>query len=167
MRSILIFSLLVLSLFPACKRTNEHTQTQRQIAKCPKKQIEALPCGSCELVDRSNLSKGAACFVGVPVVLGAGAGLSSAILGSGCYMAAGVLSVIGIAGASVVGAVFLLCKGGQYLAQHARANKERERSSCKVCKKNHTEKEVQGQQDFHQKTAEDAQGAIQQEQALV
>lgn len=136
MRSILILSLLGLSLFPACKRNNEHTQSCARVTKCQKKQTEALHEGACELVDRSRLKKGAACLVGAPTVLGAGAGLSySVLVGPGCCVpgAAAVLIVAGITCVSVAGAVFLLCKGGAYLmhdsclAQHARANKERER----------------------------------------
>lgn len=130
MRYSLFLILLIFSFFPACKRINEHTQRKPVVAKHQIEQTKALPGETCELVDRSKLHKGVACLVGAPTVLGAGAGLSySVLIGPGCCVpgAAAFFAAAGIAGLSVVAAVFLLCKGGSYLCQHARANKERER----------------------------------------
>ncbi len=137
MRSILILSLLVVSLFPACKRNNKHTQSSAVSTKCQVVQAEAFPDGTCDLVDRTKLHKGVACLVAAPATLGAGASLSySVLVGPGCCVPGGAAFLIafGIGYVSIGATVFLLYKGCSYLAQHARANKERERR-CKICKK--------------------------------
>lgn len=153
MRSILILSLLVLSLFPACKRNNEYTQSSTVSTKHQAKQAEALSNDVCEPVDCSNLYKGIACIALAPVTAAAGVFIPVLIALPFAFTVKFIVPmwilplpvyclVAAIFVTAMVGAVVLLCKGCSYLVQHARAVKARERARCKVCKKIHKKEEI-------------------------
>jgi hypothetical protein len=152
MRSIFCLTLLVLSLFPACKRNNEHTQSSAVSSKHQAKQLRTLPGDTCELVAPSKLGRGIVCLVATPVVAGAGTFLSlfTAVACGGIHFfgfsLVACLPAIGIFAGTLAGTGFVFYKGCSYLSQHARANKERERARCQVCKKIHKKEELTNEQ---------------------
>lgn len=141
MRSILILSLLVVSLFPACKRQGKHSPVTSTTHVCKFKQDNNL-ADACELVDRSKLGKGIACLVAAPVTLFGGGVAAGLPICLGAYFLCPPLVVIGscVALGTAVGTGTLIWKGCTCLSQHARANKEREQFRCKSCKKIHVER---------------------------
>lgn len=161
MRSILILSLFVVSLFPACKRNNEHTQSSAMSTKLQTKQSRTLPDDTCEPVDRSNLHKGIACLVAAPATAAVGTGATFLLLlGSvgtfgiptghgmvGCISPIiplwfGFPLAIGVFAATIVGTGILFTKACTYLSAHARAVKARERARCNSRKKIHTKEGI-------------------------
>ncbi len=139
MRSILFLSLLVLSLFPACKRQGKHSPVTSTTHVCNFKQDNNL-ADACELVDRSKLGKGVACLVAAPATLGVGVFMGANLIMAGMVVPGFGLLGSGVAIGAFAGFGFLVWKGCTYLSQHACANKEREQFRCKSCKKIHVER---------------------------
>lgn len=133
MRSILFLSFLVLFLFPACKKSNEHPYLGNRQKPKTVQQSRGQSEPNVELVDRKNMTKGVACLAGAPVVAGVGlcGGLMTLAQGAALVGVGAVAAPLGIVCAGGIGAAALFVTGCSYLSKQCKAKREHEKTRSK------------------------------------